>query len=66
MGGGPLGQSQSFFFLGIVGEGLEVLRVRGRTSGERSGFFCNGLFTLIFIKTDSYSRTQRERRSIKA
>ena len=66
MGGGPLRQSQSFFFLVIVGDGLGDLRVRGLTSGERSGFFCNGLFTLIFIKTDSYSRTQRERRSIKA
>ena len=66
MGGGPFGQSFSVFLLGMVGEGLGDLRVRGRTSGERSGFFCNGLFTLIFIKTDSYSRTQRERRSIKA
>ena len=49
MGGGPLGQSQSFFFLVIVGEGLGDLWVRGRTSGERSGFFWSGLFTLIFM-----------------
>ena len=39
MGGGPLGQSQSFFFLVMVGEGLGDLWVRGRTSGESSGFF---------------------------
>jgi len=50
VGGGPFGQSFSFFLLGMVGEGLGDLRVRGRTSGERSGFFCNGLFTLIFIQ----------------
>ena len=49
MGGGPLGQSQSFFFLVMVGDGLGDLWVRGRTSGERSGFFCNGLFTHIFM-----------------
>ena len=49
MGGGPLGQSQSFFFLVMVGEGLGDLWVRGRTSAERSGFFCSGLFTHIFI-----------------
>ena len=50
MGGGPLGQSQSFFFLVMVGEGLGDLWVRGLTSAERSGFFCSGLFTLIFIQ----------------
>jgi len=49
VGGGPLGQSQSFFFLVIVGDGFGDLWVRGRTSGERSGFFCSGLFTLIFM-----------------
>lgn len=37
MGGGPLGQSQSFFFLVMVGTGLGDLWVRGLTSGERSG-----------------------------
>lgn len=49
MGGGPLGQSQSFFFLVMVGDGLGDLRVRGRTSGERRGFRWSGLFTHIFI-----------------
>jgi len=49
VGGGPLRQSQSFFFLVIVGAGLGDLWVRGRTSGERSGFFCSGLFIHIFI-----------------
>ena len=49
MGGGPLRQSQSFFFLVMVGDGLGDLRVRGRTSAERSGFFWSGLFTHIFI-----------------
>ena len=49
MGGGPFGQSQSFFFLGMVGEGLGALRVRGRTSGERRGFLWSGLFTHIFM-----------------
>ena len=49
MGGGPLGQSQSFFFLQVAGAGLGDLCVRGRTSGDSSGFFCNGLFIHIFI-----------------
>jgi len=39
VGGGPFGQSQSFFFLVIVDTGLGDLRVRGRTSGERSGLW---------------------------
>ena len=49
MGGGPLGQSQSFFFLQVAGAGLGDLCVRGLTSGDSSGFFCRGLFTHIFM-----------------
>ena len=39
MGGGPLGQSQSFFFLDVVGTGLGDLWVRGRTSGDSNGLW---------------------------
>ena len=39
VGGGPLGQSQSFFFLDVVGAGLGDLWVRGRTSGDKRGLW---------------------------
>ena len=44
MGGGPFGQSFSFFFIGAVGEGLGDLRVRGRTSGEKEWVVVGGSF----------------------
>ncbi len=49
MGGGPFGQSQSLFFLGMVDVGLGALRVKGRTSGDKRGLLWSGLSTHIFI-----------------